>query len=81
MNITGQPNSPRVDFDLDMPTVNADEQQMVRSVINGDQEMNQQVLYLLTIGRFYQQTQNNQQSSQDQTSLAMQSLQTPFHPL
>jgi len=74
MNITGQPNSPRVDFDLDMPTVNADEQQMVRSVINGDQEMNQQVLYLLTIGRFYQQTQNNQQSSQDQTSLAMQSL-------
>jgi len=74
MNITGQPNSPRVDFDLDMPTVNADEQQMVRSVINGEQEMNQQVLYLLTIGRFYQQGQNNEQSSQDQTSLAMQSL-------
>ena len=74
MNITGQPNAPQVDFDLDMPTVNADEQQMVRSVINGEQEMNQQVLYLLTIGRFYQQGQNNQQSSQDQTSLAMQSL-------
>lgn len=74
MNISGQPNQPRVDFDLDMPTVNADEQQMVRSVINGDQEMNQQVLYLLSIGRFYQQGQNNEQSSQDQTSLAMQSL-------
>ena len=74
MNIGGQPNSPRVDFDLDMPTVNADEQQMVRSLINGDQEMNQQVLYLLSIGRFYQQGQNNEQSSQDQTSLAMQSL-------
>ena len=74
MNITGQPNAPRVDFDLDMPTVNADEQQMVRSVINGEQEMNQQVLYLLSIGRFYQQGQNNEQSSQDQTSLAMQSL-------
>ena len=74
MNITGQPNAPQVDFDLDMPTVNADEQQMVRSVINGEQEMNQQVLYLLTIGRFYQQGMNNEQSSQDQTSLAMQSL-------
>ena len=74
MNISGQPNAPRVEFDLDMPTVNSDEQQMVRSVINGDQEMNQQVLYLLSIGRFYQQGQNNQQSSQDQTSLAMQSL-------
>ena len=74
MNITGQPNAPQVDFDLDMPTVNADEQQMVRSVINSEQEMNQQVLYLLSIGRFYQQGQNNEQSSQDQTSLAMQSL-------
>lgn len=74
MNISGQPNQPRVDFDIDMPTVNAEEQQMVRSVINGEQEMNQQVLYLLSIGRFYQQGQNNEQSSQDQTSLAMQSL-------
>ncbi len=74
MNIGGQPNSPQVDFDLEMPTVNADEQQMVRSVINGQQEMNQQVLYLLAIGRFYNQTQNNADAQQqDQTSLAMQS--------
>ena len=73
MNIAGQPNSPQVDFDLEMPTVNADEQQMVRSVINGQQEMNQQVLYLLAIGRFYTQGQNNANTQQDQTSLAMQS--------
>ena len=74
MNISGQPNSPQVDFDMEMPTVNADEQQMVRSVINGQQEMNQQVLYLLAIGRFYTQGQNNANTQQDQTSLAMQSL-------
>ena len=74
MNIGGQPNAPRVDFDLEMPTVNADEQQMVRSVINGQQEMNQQVLYLLGIGRFYNQGANNSSTGQsDQTSLAMQS--------
>ena len=74
MNITGQPESPQVDFDLEMPTVNADEQQMIRSVINGQQEMNQQVLYLLGIGRFYNRGQNNATAQQDQTSLAMQSL-------
>ena len=74
MNITGQPESPQVDFDLEMPTVNADEQQMIRSVINGQQEMNQQVLYLLAIGRFYNRGQNNATTQQDQTSLAMQSL-------
>ena len=74
MNITGQPESPQVDFDLEMPTVNADEQQMIRSVINGQQEMNQQVLYLLGIGRFYNRGLNNATTQQDQTSLAMQSL-------
>ena len=74
MNISGQPNAPQVDFDLEMPNVNADEQQMVRSVINGQQEMNQQVLYLLGIGRFYTQNINNNNGQQsDQTSLAMQS--------
>ena len=76
MNISGQPNAPRVDFDLEMPNVNADEQQMVRSVINGQQEMNQQVVYLLGIGRFYNQGANNNSATgeqTDRTSLAMQS--------
>jgi hypothetical protein len=57
-----------------MPTVNADEQQMVRSVINGQQEMNQQVVYLLAIGRFYNQGANNaDEQKPDRTTLAMQS--------
>jgi len=47
---------------------------MVRSLLASQQEMNQQVLYLLGIGRFYSQGQNNaSQQQQDQTSLAMQS--------
>ena len=74
MNIGGQPTAPQVDFDLEMPTVNADEQQMIRSIINGQQEMNQQVVYLLAIGRFYNQGANNANDQQtDRTSLAMQS--------
>ena len=75
MNIGGQPAAPQVDFDLEMPTVNADEQQMVRSIINGQQEMNQQVVYLLAIGRFYNQGANNSSTNEraDQTTLAMQS--------
>ncbi|MBP7359252.1 MAG: translocation/assembly module TamB domain-containing protein [Prevotella sp.] len=78
MNITGQPRSPKVDFDLDLPTVNADEKQMVRSIINSQEDMNQQVLYLLGIGRFYTQGVNNaateEANQKNQTSLAMQSL-------
>jgi len=79
MNVTGTPDAPRVSFDLDMPTLSNDAKQMVASVINAEEEMNQQVLYLLTVGRFYTQNSNNNSSaggttSRNQASLAMQSI-------
>lgn len=78
MNIGGIAQRPVVTFDLDLPTLGTDEKQMVKSIINGEEEMNQQVLYLLGIGRFYPQGNNNStaqgNNQPDQTSLAMQSL-------
>lgn len=78
MNIHGQPSAPQINFDLDMPTVSSDEKQMIKSIINSEDEMNQQVLYLLGIGRFYPQGTNNattlSENQQSQTTLAMQSL-------
>ena len=77
MNIMGTPGQPRVEFDLDMPTVGTDAKQMIFSLINSEEEMNQQVLYLLAVGRFYNQSTNNASegaAQQSQTSLAMQSL-------
>ena len=76
MNISGTAHAPHVEFDIDLPTVNSDAKQMVRSLINSEDEMNQQVIYLLGIGRFYTQNRNNaeQNAQQSQTSLAMQSL-------
>lgn len=77
MNISGQPRAPRVDFDIDLPTVSSDEKQLIRNIINSEEEMNQQVVYLLGIGRFYPQGANNagmeNPNQQSQTSLAMQS--------
>lgn len=77
MNITGNPSGPRVDFDLDLPTVSSDAKQMVRSIINSQEEMNMQVIYLLGIGRFYTEETNNagrNGEQQSQASLAMQSI-------
>ncbi len=77
MGITGTPGSPKVDFSMDLPTVNSDVKQMIYSVINSQEEMNQQVLYLLGVGRFYAQSKNNQadkDNTQSQASLAMQSI-------
>ena len=41
MNITGTPESPKVDFSMDLPTVNSDAKQMIYSIINSQEEMNQ----------------------------------------
>lgn len=76
MNITGTPESPKVSFNLDMPTLSNDAKQMVHSLLNAEEETNQQVLYLLAVGRFYAQNDNNNGASTQQfsqTSLAMQS--------
>lgn len=77
MNITGNPNAPKVDFDLDMPNMSNDVKQMVYSLLNAEEEKNQQVLYLLAVGRFMAQNSNNSASGDapqySQTSLAMQS--------
>lgn len=76
MNINGTAEQPTVDFDMEMPTVSSDAQQMVRSIISSEEELNQQVIYLLTIGRFYNRTNYTEMGPerQSQTSLAMQSL-------
>ena len=82
MNISGTPERPLVDFSLDLPSLSSDAKQMVNSVINSDETMNQQVLYLLAIGRFYSQSTAGNAGSMgttttttgtSQTSLAMQS--------
>ncbi len=77
MNIGGTAGDPQVTFGLDLPTLSSDAKQMVMSVINSQEDLNQQVLYLLAVGRFMPQRNNNaveDESQQSQTSLAMQSI-------
>lgn len=69
MNIAGQAHSPQVTFDFDIPNVNEDVKQMVRSLISTDEERNMQVLYLLGIGRFYTYEYNNPEQSQTNTAM------------
>ena len=75
MNITGIAGQPKVDFDLDLPTLDTDAKQMVHALINSEESMNQQVLYLLAIGRFYSTANNTNMEGEytGQTALAMQS--------
>ncbi len=77
MTITNTPADPKVEFSLDLPSMSSDTKQMILSLINSEEEMNQQVIYLLAVGRFMAQSSNNmgsESSSENQTSLAMQSI-------
>lgn len=53
INMTGKLDDPVLDFDLELPTVNDEERQLVRSAISTDEQMRMQIIYLLAIGKFY----------------------------
>jgi hypothetical protein len=58
-----------VNFDLELPNVSSDEEQMVRSLIATEEDRNMQVIYLLGIGRFYTYNANSTQSNQSTAAM------------
>ncbi len=75
LNVEGNVDAPQLNFDLDLPTVNEDEKQMVRNIISTEEDMNMQIIYLLSVGRFYTYDYGNTAtaSTQSQSSVAMKS--------
>ena len=73
MNIGGKAKAPEVTFNLDLPTVNEDEKQMVRRLVATQEDMNMQIIYLLGVGRFYNQdyaaTAGENQQAQSATAV------------
>lgn len=53
MNLSGPMTSPNLSFDLELPTVNEEDQELVRSLTSTEDQMNTQIIYLLGIGKFY----------------------------
>lgn len=53
LDITGKLGNMDFKFDIDLPNVNDETRQLVRSMINSEEEMNTQAIYLLGLGRFY----------------------------
>lgn len=51
--VTGDLESPDIKFDIELPTLNAEIEQKVRSIISTDEMMNMQMIYLLALNRFY----------------------------
>ena len=53
MSLTGQLTAPELVFSLELPNERDEVQALVRNYIPTDEQMNMQILYLLSIGKFY----------------------------
>lgn len=85
MKLSGRPELPMINFDLDMPNASAEEKQMVNSIISTEEERNMQVIYLLGVGRFYSNSAkyngNENQGTMAVNSILSSTLASQFNQL
>lgn len=53
LKVSGPLSTPDIAFDIALPTVTGDVERKVRSIVSSEEMLNQQVLYLLALNRFY----------------------------
>ena len=78
LNVTGKMTNPEVNFDLNCPTLTQDAIRKVKSIVNTQDMMNRQIIYLLALSRFYTpeytgaQSQNNELTSVASSTISSQ---------
>ena len=68
VNLSGLLTSPNLSFDLELPTVNEEDRQVVKSLTSTPEQMNTQIIYLLGVGKFYTYDYAAQSGQSDATS-------------
>lgn len=68
VNLTGLLTSPNLSFDLELPTVNEEDRELVRSLTSTPEQMTTQIIYLLGVGKFYTYDYTSQTGQSDATS-------------
>lgn len=53
LKVNGDMRQPDIGFDLDFPSLTEETKRKVRSIINTEEMMNRQIIYLLALNRFY----------------------------
>ncbi len=53
LDLSGNLLSPKISFDIDLPNSDEGIKQQVQNIINTDEMMNRQIIYLLVFGKFY----------------------------
>ncbi|MDE7410535.1 MAG: translocation/assembly module TamB [Paramuribaculum sp.] len=53
LKVSGDMRRPEIGYDLNFPTLSQDIDRKVRSIVNTEEMMNRQIIYLLALNRFY----------------------------
>ncbi|MDE6803005.1 MAG: translocation/assembly module TamB, partial [Muribaculaceae bacterium] len=53
LKVQGKMTSPNIDFDIELPTLTAEVERKVKSIISTEDQMSRQIIYLLALNRFY----------------------------
>lgn len=61
--VSGEMEHPDIKFDIELPTLNSEIEQKVRSIISSEDMMNTQMIYLLALNRFYTPEYNGNSNS------------------
>lgn len=76
--VKGDMRQPDITFDLDFPTLTQETNRKVRSIINTEEMMNRQIIYLLALNRFYTPEYMNATRGNEFFSVASSTLTSQF---
>ena len=75
LNLDGVLHNPTISFDLELPGSNEELERQVKSIVNTEDMMTRQIVYLLVLNKFYTpEYSNNQYKSNDFSAVASSAL-------
>lgn len=74
LKINGQLRSPMVQFDIELPGSNAELERMVKGLVDTDEMMTLQMVYLLVLNKFYTPSYLGQKNSNELNAVASSAL-------
>ena len=82
LNLDGVLHNPNISFDLELPGSNEELERQVKSIVNSEDMMTRQIVYLLVLNKFYTpEYSNNQYKSNDFSAVASSALSSQISSL
>jgi hypothetical protein len=76
LNIDGELRHPAITFDIELPNSSSELERQVKGIVNTEEMMNRQIIFLLALGRFYTEENISGRSNNDFANVASSTFST-----